>query len=67
MFYFLILYMFLAIFYLSLFTEVFYMFLQLQVVQLVPNEEDLKHPILSCFAFKANFETKKKKKQFEGS
>ena len=59
--------MILAIFYLSLFTEVFYMILQLQVVQLVPNEDDLKQTILSCFAFKANFQTKKNKKQSEGS
>ena len=59
--------MFLAIFDLSLFTEVFYMFSQLQVVQMVPNAEDFKHPILSCFTFKAKFEYKKKTKQSEGS
>ena len=58
--------MFLAIFVLSLFTELFYMFTQLQVVQMVPNEDDLKHPILSCFTFKAKFEYKKKTKQSEG-
>ena len=55
-----------AIFDLSLFTEVFYMFSQLQVVQMVPNVEDFKHPILSCFTFKAKFEYKKKTKQSEG-
>ena len=59
--------MFLAIFDLSLFTELFYMFTQLQVVQMVPNAEDFKHPILSCFTFKAKFEYKKKTKQSEGS
>lgn len=58
---------FLANFGLRLFNEAFYMILQLQVVQLVPNAEDLKQPILRCFAFKAKFVTKKKKKQSEGS
>ena len=63
MFYFLILYIFLEIFYLSLFIEVCYMILQLHVVQLVPNVDDLKQTVLSCFAFKAKFENKKTKKK----
>ena len=52
-----------SIFGLSLFIDVYYMFLQLPVVQLVPNPEDLKQPIFRSFAFEEKFETKKKQSE----
>lgn len=37
------------------------------VVQLVPNKDELKHKVLSCFSFQPKFENDKTKKSCDGS